>query len=65
MDKEKKLVVIGKYGPIEFSEIAYPYNENVHDEQLETCVESINQQIADSGKEEMKNAFHISEKIIE
>lgn len=56
--KEEKLVVTAKYGSLEFSETARPYNENVHDEQVEDCVESIRKQIADSGKAEMTVAFN-------
>lgn len=63
MNKEKTLTVTGKYGPLEFSETACPYNENAHSEQVEACVKSIYRQISDSGKEEMINAFHISEQI--
>ncbi len=59
--KEEKLVVTAKYGSLEFSETARPYNENVHDEQVEDCVESIRKQIADSGKAEMTVAFQLLE----
>ena len=55
MNKEKKLIVKGKYGPLEFSDTAHPYNENAHNEQVETCVESIRRQIIESGKKEMIN----------
>ena len=57
----KKLLVTVKYGPLQFAEIAWPYNENAHDEQVETCIESIRQQIADAGKAEMMDAFQLQE----
>lgn len=41
MIKEKNLLVTAKYGSLEFSETASPYNENAQNEQVETCVESI------------------------
>ena len=65
MEKEEKLVVTAKYGPLEFSETARPYNENAHDEQVESCLESIARQIDDAGKAEMTEAFAIEEKIVE
>lgn len=64
MGKRKALLVTAKYGPLEFQEAARPYNENAHDEQVETCVESICQQIADAGRVEMMEAFQFSEKIL-
>ena len=65
MEKEKLLKVTAKYGPIEFAETACPYNENAHDEQVETCLESIAQQIDDAGKAEMTEAFTVEEQILE
>lgn len=63
--KEEKLVVTAKYGPLKFSETARPYNKNAHDEQVETCLESIARQIDNAGKVEMTDAFAIEEKIVE
>jgi len=57
MTKRKKLQVTAKYGSLEFTEIAWPYNENAHDGQVETCVDSICQQISDAGLAEMIDAF--------
>lgn len=65
MGKEKTLLVTAKYGSLEFRKTAWPYIENAHDEQVETCVDSIRQQIVDAGKEEMLSAFIIEEKIVE
>ena len=65
MDPNKKLLVTAKYGPLEFQETAWPYNENAHDEQVEDCVESIRQQIIDAGRAEMMDAFQLSGKLIE
>ena len=66
MEKEKKLLVTAKYGPLEFSETARPYNEKAHDEQLETCLESVARQIVDAGREEMLDAFQLQKpRIIE
>ena len=65
MEKVKKLLVTAKYGSLEFKETARPYNENAHDEQVETCEESICRQIADSGKEEMTDAFQLTSELIE
>ena len=65
MDPNKKLLVTAKYGPLEFQETAWPYNENAHDEQVEDCVESIRQQIIDAGRAEMMDAFQLSGKLFE
>ena len=65
MIKEKTLLVTAKYGSLEISEAARPYNENAHDEQVETCVESIRLQIADAGRAEMTEAFTVEEQIVE
>lgn len=65
MEKTKKLLVTAKYGSLEFHEKAWPYNENAHNEQVETCEESIYRQIADSGKEEMTDAFRLTSELIE
>lgn len=65
MDPNKKLLVTVKYGPLQFAETAWPYNENAHDEQVETCLESIAQQIDDAGKAEMTEAFTVEEQIVE
>jgi hypothetical protein len=64
MAKEKKLLVTARYGSLEFYEKAWPYNENAHDEQVETCLDSICQQIKDAGKAEMRNAFTVTEMIV-
>ena len=65
MNKEKTLLVTAKYGSLEFPETAWPYNENAHDEQVETCMESIRQQIADAGRTEMMDAFKLTSELIE
>lgn len=65
MKQEKMLKVKAKYGSLEYSEIARPYNKNVQDEQVETCVKSIYRQIADVGKEEMIDAFQLTSELIE
>lgn len=65
MKKEKKLLVTAKYGSLEFHETASPYNKNAQGEQVETCVESIRQQIADAGRTEMMDAFQLTCKLIE
>lgn len=65
MEKEKMLLLTAKYGSLEFSETASPYNENAHNEQVETCLESIAQQIDDAGKAEMTEAFTVEEQIVE
>lgn len=65
MKKEKTLLVTARYGSLEFSETACPYNENVHDEQVEDCIESIVRQIADAGRAEMMDVFQLSRKLIE
>ena len=57
MEKEKTLLVTAKYGSLKFSETASPYNKNAQDEQVETCMESIRQQIIDTGRAEMMDAF--------
>ena len=65
MNKEKTLLVTAKYGSLEFPETAWPYNENAHDEQVETCMESIRQQSADAGRTEMMDAFKLTSELIE
>lgn len=65
MAKEKKLLVTARYGSLEFQETAHPYNENAHNEHVETCVESIRRQITDAGREEMMNAFQVTSELIE
>ena len=64
MEIKKTLLVTAKYGPLEFPETAWPYDENAHDEQVETCLDSITQQINDAGKAEMKEAFVLTEKVV-
>ena len=65
MEPKKKLLVTAKYGPLKFQETAWPYNENAHDEQVETCLESIARQIDDAGKTEMTETFTVEEQIVE
>lgn len=65
MEKEKSLKVTANYGSLGFSEKAWPYNENAHDEQVEDCLKSIAQKIDDAGKAEMLKAFTVEEKIVE
>ena len=65
MVKEKKLLVTAKYGSLKFSETASPYNKNAQDEQVETCVESIRQQIINTGRAEMMDAFQLTSELIE
>lgn len=65
MKKKKKLLVTAKYGSLKFSETASPYNKNAQNEQVETCLESIAQQIDDAGKAEMTEAFTVEEQIVE
>ena len=62
---EKKLIVTAKYGSLEFEEVAYPYNPNAHQEQLDSCISSIHQKMKEAGKYEMKDSFEYSEKIEE
>lgn len=65
MVKEKKLLVTAKYRSLEFHETARPYNENAHDEQVGTCMESIRRQITDAGRAEMMDAFQLTSELIE
>lgn len=65
MKKEKTLLVTAKYGSLEFHETAWPYNENVHDAQVEDCVESIRRQIIEAGRAEMMDAFQLTSELIE
>lgn len=65
MVNQKMLLVTAKYGSLEFPETARPYNENAHDEQVETCVESIRRQIADADRAEMMEAFRLTSELIE
>lgn len=65
MNKEKTLLVTAKYGSLEFTETTWPYNENVHDAQVEDCVKSIRRQIADAGRAEMMDAFQLSSELID
>ena len=65
MEIKKKLLVTARYGTLEFHETVWPYNENAHDEQVETCMESIRQQIADAGRTEMMDTFQLTSELIE
>ena len=65
MEKVKKLLVTAKYGSLELHETAWPYNENVHDAQVEDCLESIRRQIIEAGRAEMMDAFHLTSELIE
>lgn len=65
MEKEKSLKVTAKYGSLKFSETASPYNKNAQDEQVETCVDSICQQISDAGLAEMMDTFQLTSDLIE
>ena len=65
MNKLQKLLVTARYGSLKYTEVAWPYNENAHDEQVETCLESIRQQIADAGRAEMTDAFQLTIELIE
>ena len=65
MEEKKRLLVTAKYGSLVFSETACPYNKNALDEQVETCLESIRQQIADSGRAETMDAFQLKSELIE
>ena len=65
MTENKNLLVTAKYGSLKFSETASPYNKNAQDEQVETCVESIRQQIIDTGRAEMMDAFQLTSEIID
>lgn len=65
MNKEKTLLVTAKYDSLEFHETAWPYNENVHDAQVEDCLESIRRQIIEAGREEMMDAFQLTSELIE
>lgn len=62
---EKKLVVTAKYGSLEFEEVAYPCNSNVHQEQLNSCISSIHKKIEEAGRSEMKDAFEYLERVEE
>ena len=64
MERTEQLLVTAKYGSLEFHETACPYNKNAHEEQGETCIESIRQQIRDAGKAEMTDAFAVTEKVM-
>lgn len=65
MDKLKTLLVTAKYGTLVFQETAWPYNENVHDAQIEDCAKSIRRQIIDVGRAEMIDAFQLTSELIE
>ncbi len=65
MEKEKLLKVTAKYGSLEFHETARPYNENVHDAQVDDCVKSIRRQIIEAGKAEMMDAFQLTSELID
>ena len=65
MKDKLKLLVTAKYGSLKFSETASPYNKNAQDEQVETCVESIRQQIIDAGRAEMMDAFQLKSELID
>lgn len=59
MGKIKKLIVTAKYGLLEYSEKAKPYIPSAEEEQARSCAESITQQIIESGRAEMLDAFQL------
>lgn len=65
MNKKKTLLVTAKYGSLGFTETAWPYNENVHDAQVEDCVKSIRRQIIDAGRAETMDAFQLTSELID
>lgn len=62
---EKTLIVTAKCGKLEFQECANPYNPATYQEQYDSCIEKIHQQMKNAGRYEMKDAFTYSENIIE
>ena len=59
MGKIKKLLVTAKYGSLEYSEKAKPYIPSAEEDQARSCAESITQQIIESGRAEMLDAFQL------
>ena len=59
MESKKKLLVTAKYGSLEFSETAEPFIPSVEEDQARSCAESIVEQIVESGKAEMLDAFQL------
>lgn len=59
----EKLIVTAKYGNLEYSSEAKPYNSNAHDEQYDSCVSNIHEQMKKAGKYEMRDSFTLSDHV--
>lgn len=58
MEKEKRILLgKAKYGSLEFTETADPYNENAREEQDVTLRQSLRKKIEDAGLSEMIDSF--------
>ena len=57
MEKKKTLYVTAKYGSLEFSDWAWPYDPFNHSYQVESCKKGVIRKIVDAGLAEMLDAF--------
>lgn len=60
---KEKLIVTAKFGEVVYQSESAPYNSNAHQEQYESCVKSIYNQMKDDGRYETKNAYVYSYEI--
>lgn len=62
-EKTKTLTVTASNGIQTFSETAHPYNENAHDEQYDSCVDSIHEQMKKAGVYETRESYVFTDSI--
>lgn len=62
-EETKTLTVTASNGVRVFSETAHPYNEAAHDDQYETCVDSIHNQMKKAGVHEARKSYRFEENI--
>lgn len=62
---KKILTVTAICGKLKFDEFADPYNPAVQQEQYDSYIESIHQQMKEAGRYEMKDVFDISKDIVQ
>lgn len=59
----EKLIVTAKYGNLEYTSEAKPYNPKAHDEQYDSCVSNIYEQMKKAGRYEMRDSFTFSDDV--
>lgn len=60
---KEKLIVTAKFGEVVYQSESAPYNSNAHQEQYESCIKSIYNQMKDDGRYETKTLMYILMKL--